>query len=184
MTMPVAASERRRIANKHNAKLGGVKTARGKEIVRWNARQHGILADLKTKYEGNVLDRYLHDLRAEYQPVGVMETFLVERIAAGFLMLYRAGKAEREFMLTRLKPSRFDRLNDIHYDEDSYRPVMQYEDVERLSSIYLRYQTTVENRIYKATHELERVQRMRKGETVESPVVIDVNDEHGFVSQN
>lgn len=90
-----------------------------------------------------------------------MECILVERIALCCLMLYRAAKAEREFMLSRLKPPVYSRLNFIDYDEDSYKPVMQHEDVERLSSVYLRYQTTIENRLYKAMHELERLQRMR-----------------------
>ena len=61
---------------------------------------------------------------------------------------------------------------------------MQHEDVEPLSSVYPRYQTTIENRLYKAMHELERLQRMRKGEHVASPVAVDVAHDGGFVSQN
>lgn len=160
------------------------KTPRGKAIVRHNARKHGILAELKTKYEGNAYDGYLRQLHDEYDPQSFMERLLVERIAVSCLMLYRATKAEREFMLSRLKRPLRDRLCFIDYDEDSYKPIIQPDDVEHLSSVYLRYQTTVENRLYKAMHELERVQRMRKGEAVPSPVAVDVTHDGGFVSQN
>ena len=38
--------------NRRNNRTGGVKTEHGKTIVRHNARHHGILAELKTKYAG------------------------------------------------------------------------------------------------------------------------------------
>ncbi len=38
--MSIALSEHRRIANKNNAKIEGVETAEGKEVVRWNTRKH------------------------------------------------------------------------------------------------------------------------------------------------
>lgn len=159
------------------------KTERGKSIVRHNARRHGILAELKTKYEGNAYDGYLRRLHDEYDPHGFMEGLLVERIAVCCLMLYRAAKAEREFMLTRLKPPIFDRIDSIEYDDESYKPVMKHGDIEHLTTIYLRYQTTIENRLYKAMHELERLQRMRRGEHVASPVAVDIAHDGEFVSQ-
>lgn len=171
-------------ANKHNAKLGGVKTERGKAVVRFNARKHGILGTLRTDYEGNVYDGYLRQLYEEYQPVGFIERLLVERIAMCCLTLRRATKAEHEFMLSRLQPPIRDRLSFIDYDEDSFKSVLQPDDVQHLSSVYLRYQTTIENRLYRALHELERLQRRRMGEDVPSPVSMDVTHDGGFVSQN
>ncbi len=179
-----ATSPAKITANKRNAKLGGVKTENGKAVVRWNAKKHGILGALRTDYEDNVYDSYLRQLYDEHQPVGFIERLLVERIGMCCLMLRRATKAEREFMLSRLKRPIRDRLSFIDYDENSYKPVMEYEDVEHLSSVYLRYQTSIENRLYKAMHELERLQRMRRGETVPSPVSVDVTHDGGFVSQN
>ena len=75
-----------------------------------------------------------------------MECILVERIVLCCLMLHRATKAEREFMLSRLKPPVSDRLSFFDYDDESYKLVMQHENIGRLSSVYLRYQTTIENR--------------------------------------
>jgi len=45
------ASDVQITANRENGKLGGVKTERGKAVIRFNARKHGILATLLTKYE-------------------------------------------------------------------------------------------------------------------------------------
>ncbi|MDD4628252.1 MAG: hypothetical protein PHE68_02540 [Candidatus Peribacteraceae bacterium] len=174
-------SQRKAAASRENGKLGGVRTAAGKEVSRLNARKHGILGDLKTKYEGNAFEGYRKELFEELQPIGFMEALLVERIALCCLLLYRAGKAEREFMLSRLSPPISDRLSDFDYDESSYRPLVKPEDVERLTNTYLRYQTTIENRLYKAMHELERLQRMRRGESIPSPLTVEGN---GFVSQN
>lgn len=65
-----------------------------------------------------------------------------------------------------------------------YKPVVQREHVEHLGRVYHRYESNIENRLYKAMHELERLQRMRKGEDVHAPMVLDVQNENGFVSQN
>ena len=53
-----------------------------------------------------------------------------------------------------------------------------------LGNTYHRYEAGIENRLYKAMHELERVQRMRRGEAVSAPLTVDVQHENGFVSQN
>ncbi|MHA1591389.1 MAG: hypothetical protein ACTSUP_02830 [Candidatus Heimdallarchaeaceae archaeon] len=39
----------------------------------------------------------------------------------------------------------------------------------------LRYQASVDKQLYRALHELERLQRMRKGENIPSPVMVDVD---------
>lgn len=184
ITMPNAVSEAQITANRKNAQRAGVKTTAGKAASRLNARTHGIFGELKTKYEGKIVDDYKKQLLASYEPEGFMECLLVERIADYCLMLARARKAEWEFMRTRLNPPISDRFGLIDYDEDSYRPTMKQEDVTYLVTVYLRYQTTIENRIYKAMHELERLQRMRKGEDIPSPLAVEVNQENGFVSQN
>ena len=45
-------------SDRTNRQSGGMKTERGKAIVRHNACRHGILAELRTKYEGNAFDGY------------------------------------------------------------------------------------------------------------------------------
>lgn len=179
-------SPKQRAANRKNAPLGGVKTERGKAVVRFNARQHGILATLLTKYEEKDLGDYLEQVYDFYDPQTHMEGVLVERIAACYLRLHRVSKAEAEFMRVKLEP-RIMRpmLMELHEVlQEGYKPTMQPEDVEHLGRIYLRYEIAIENRMYKAMHELERLQRMRRGEDVYAPMVLDVQHENGIVSQN
>ena len=51
-----------------------------------------------------------------------------------------------------------------------------------------RYETAIERQIYKALHELIRLQMARRGEKPPAPLAIDVELSHqdlnGFVSQN
>lgn len=176
------------VANRENGKRGGVKTANGKAAVRFNARTHSILATLLTKYEEKELEGYLQQLYDFYDPQTYMECVLVERIAAYYLRLHRVGKAEGEFMQMKLDPHvTRPFLADLELDtvvKEGYKPTIMPEDVEHLARTYLRYKVTLENRLYKAMHELERLQRMTKGEDVHAPMVLDVQHENGFVSQN
>ncbi len=181
-------STKQHTANKENAKHGGVKTERGKAVVRFNARKHGILATLLTKYEEKDLEDYLQLFYDHYDPQTHMECVLVERIALCYLRLQRVGKAEAEFMQMKLDP-RIMRpmIALLELDEvvsEGYKPTLIPEDVEHLGKTYLRYEVAIENRMYKAMHELERLQRIRSGEDVHAPMVLDVQNESGFVSQN
>jgi len=40
---------------------------------------------------------------------------------------------------------------------------------------FIRYETTLERQIYKALHELERIQHARKGDPVPAPLSIDLD---------
>ena len=186
--MTTETSPKQLAANRQNGKLGGVKTERGKTSMRFNARQHGILATLLTEYEEKELEGYLQQVYDFYEPKTYMEYVLVERIAVSYLRLHRVSKAEAEFMRLKLEP-RIVRpmIALMELDEvvrEGYKPTMQPEDVEHLGRTYLRYEIAIENRLYKAMHELERLQRMRNGEDVHAPMVLDVQNENGFVSQN
>ncbi len=182
------ASDAQINANCENGKLGGVKTERGKAVVRFNARKHGILATLLTKYEEEDLEGYLQQVNDFYQPQTFIEHLLAERIAVYYLRLHRAGKAEAEFLRVKLEP-RITRplivLRDLdQVVQEGYKPTVFPADVEHLERTYLRYETSIENRLYKAMHELERLQRMRNGESIAAPAVVDVQQDIGFVSQN
>lgn len=177
-------SERQLIANRKNAKLGGVKTEEGKNIVRFNARKHGILSNLISDYEENIYADYFDKLFDELQPATSLEEILVERIAIYYLRLFRVGKAEKEYILARLNPTFEEKICDISVGNEGYKPVLRHEHIERLFATYSRYEGGLENRLYKAMHELERLQRMRRGENIPSPLTVEVNQGNGFVSQN
>lgn len=177
------ATTKQLVANKANAKMGGVKTEEGRSIVRFNARKHGVLAVLTTDYEKGLIELFLDQLYSELTPVGFVEEMLVERIAIGYLRLFRSGKAEMEFMKNVLKPGG---LPELHTGEEAYIPKVKTHDIEKLQNIFMRYEKSIENRTYKARHELERLQKMRAGEEVPAPLAIDIShtSEDGFVSQN
>jgi len=83
-------SEKQLEANKANAQKGGVKTEEGKEIVKYNALKHGLLAKeaIITVGEGaenpEEFNTFLNDLKAHLDPAGTLEEILVEKIAVAY----------------------------------------------------------------------------------------------------
>jgi hypothetical protein len=91
-------SENQLIANRENAKLGGVKTEAGKAAIRLNAVTHGLLTKevLKDGEDATVLNRLQNNLMAEIEPQGELETMLVDRITSSIWRLRRALKVETD----------------------------------------------------------------------------------------
>ncbi len=142
-------------ANRANAQLGGVKTDEGKQIVKFNARKHGILGNLVAKYEDDFYKNYLEQLFDEFQPTSMIENMLVERIALYYLKLYRLTKAESEFLQSCLNPT----IYKSYFDEDvekGYMPTVNAAHMQQLLEIYSRYEIAIENRLYKAIHQLKK----------------------------
>ncbi len=154
---------------------GGPQTETGKAVSKFNALTHGILRDTLTEYERDEETGILDELHTELSPRGVLENILLERIATNYIKLHRIAKAEREFVLSVLNPRkvvrrRTDVLGQLEeglntYEEtvenEGYTPVVSSEAVERLYGIYARYETNLENRLYRAVREL-REQRAAK----------------------
>ncbi len=177
------ATEKQIEANRENAKKGGVKTSEGKAVSRWNAVQHSILKEVVSEYEQESYEGILEQLVERYRPEDILEHMLVERIGICRLRLYRAARAENEYMRSVLNPRKvvaenpfanlgFSLEKVVH---EGYVPLVHQEAIEKLSNVYLRYETTIENRMYKAIHELERLQAARRGEAVPVPLAIEVN---------
>lgn len=94
-------STKQQLANQANArKSTGPKTAEGKARSSRNALKHGLLAKeiVITQGEGaedqEAFDRLLEDLISYYQPQGVMEEMLVEKIAGGYWRQMRVHRCE------------------------------------------------------------------------------------------
>lgn len=176
-------------ANQQNASLGGVKTEEGKEKSKFNALKHGILRESFTDYEKDFYPDIYNDLVEQYQPIGVTEQILVERIAIYYLKLFRVQKTETEFMKSKLDPRYVKEVgfpnpldSFIKYEvvNEGHTPTVTEDNVLHLMGTFTRYETTLENRFYRAIHELERIQRFRKGEHVAAPVAIDLNEMGSF----
>jgi len=146
-------------ANRQNAKLGGVKTEEGKEISKYNALKHGLLSK-EVLFEGEnekLLTELSKKLRTEMKPKTEIELLLVDRIVANFWRLRRLLKIENGEVLTKGIFEGDDLL--IKGDAD----------------LFFRYETMLEKSIYKALHELQRIQAARAGEKPPAPLAIDVN---------
>lgn len=168
--------------NQSDSKLGGVKTTEGKAISRFNAIKHGILLNSITEYEQDFYSNILEDLQKEYQPIGVAEHMFIERISLCFLKLFRVQKAETEYIKSILKPA-FTEMELPSWgtvNEGGYIPQITADNIDTLFRIYSRYETTIENRLFRITHELERAQQFRKGEKVVQTLAVDVNQVGSF----
>lgn len=177
-------------ANQKNARLGGVKTEPGKAVSKYNAQKHAILRQSVTDYEDAIHQELIEDLEDTYKPVGRMELILVERIAMHYIKLFRIQKAETEMIKSIFDP-RKERVEggykvEIHpvggtweptrvvVENEGYTPRLHSGNIERIADVFGRYETTVENKLYKALHELERLQRLRKGDNVAAPFALDI----------
>jgi len=160
------ATEKQIKANRENAKKGGVKTLQGKAIVRYNALKHGLLSKetlLKGESEQE-LEKLNKNLRSELKPHNTMELILVERIVANTWRLKRALRAEKEMI-----------EHDMEHEKD-FGSALSY-DFANYDSYgkFTRYETCLERGIYRALHELQRIQSARKGEKPPAPLAVDVD---------
>lgn len=71
-------------------------------------------------------------------------------------------------------------ISDTHF---SHKNIIKFS-----MQILSRYESMIEKSLYKAIHELQRLQAMRMGLPIMTPIALDINldgaEESGFVSQN
>jgi hypothetical protein len=225
----IMTSEKKAEANRRNAlKSTGPKTPEGKDAVRLNALKHGLLSQavLLPGEDEKALRELGQSLRAELQPVGELESLLVDRIIASYWRLRRLGRVEAGIFAWELYGELERRAHEevssntkppIHeikivYDDDLRPPeriVPPEKDQETLSkaqeieakqieamqnaetptlgltfirdaseanafSKLSRYETAIERSLYKALHELQRLQAARLSAAVTPPQVLDV----------
>jgi len=117
----MTVSEKQLEANRKNAQKGGVKTPEGKEIVKYNALKHGLLAKevVITVGEGTEnpeeFNALLADLGTQLQPQGTLEEMLVEKIAVAYWRLRRAYRYEVGLIRNEL-----DNVTDKFYSKTTY----------------------------------------------------------------
>lgn len=172
-------------ANRENALLGGVKTDEGKSVSRFNAMRHGILTKFLTEEETTHALEIQNMLIDEFQPQSTIEYILIERIAMSYIRLERVGKAEKEQWMKINNPHQVKIIPAIDltpiYGEtqeiinEGYTPKVNNEHMELLERTYLRYETSIERNLYKALHELQRIQASRNGQPVQLPIAVDVS---------
>ena len=213
-------SEKKIEANRQNAlRSTGPRTPEGKAAVRLNALKHGLLSQqvLLPGEDADALRELGEALRAELQPVGVLENLLVNRIIALFWKLQRMDRVEAGIFAaehSRELAERAEReassyissgadelvgnvqgleITDEEKRDEALARARQLRSAQEDDTVILgrtfvrdadtanafiklsRYVTPIERELYRALHELERLQRARTGGDVPAPRVVDVD---------
>jgi hypothetical protein len=178
------ASDKQIEANQQNALKGGVKTPEGKAITRYNAEKHGIFRIALSEYEVIDHEGIIKALVREFHPVGISENMLVQRIALCYLRLYRVARAESEFMNSQLhtnlsETSENSLLIDLSIRREvkkvdsGYQPQITSQTISELEKVMLRYDVSIENRLYKALHELQWLQTLRRSKNTSFSSIVN-----------
>jgi hypothetical protein len=126
-------------------------------------------------------------LESELKPVGIVETCLVRRIALDLVRLKRSALLEAEFITAQLNPPVTEKqggsmdaaLDGLLYGQvvvtDPGLPArLSAASADTLANTFARYETALENRLFRCLNQLERVQRLRQGENIPAPATVDV----------
>jgi hypothetical protein len=164
LTIPSNGSSQRKIeANRRNAKKStGPKTSAGKVMSSWNSTRHGLLSKmLPTIYDVDKkrFNRLLKSLQQDLEPVGTLEEVLVEKIAMEY---WRLGVAA------------WHEARELGENKPFY-----HSPIDRL----VRYQTTINRQLYQAINQLERLQRLRKGDHVPAPLNLQLLQDAPTISE-
>ena len=157
-------TDKQNIANRQNAlKSTGPKTPEGKELARKNSIKHGLLSkDLVIREEDSkALQALMDDLFATLQPLGKIEEVLTEKIGSTLWRLQRLISAESKALAEK------DWMGELRKLQEAYN-------TSTLSSI-TRYESNLERTLYRALHELQRIQGMRQGQSVLAPIAVDIH---------
>jgi hypothetical protein len=174
-------SKRKAAANRINGQKSHGPT--DTTTTRFNAAKHGLLAAGLTELDDAEGYRaLLNTLREEKAPVGIVETSFVESIALEMIRMRRARRLEAEYITSALHPPTLQagafELPDLCEPtiiDPGLPPSINFETGQRLVSIFQRYESNFINRIIRYLHELERLQRMRRGEKLPAPTAVDVS---------
>lgn len=153
-------SPQRLAANRRNAQRStGPKTAAGKAISSWNSLQHGLLSKRlveSSDQKKEQFSQFLASAQQDLEPVGALEQLLVEKIAHEYWRLGIAARCETQ---------EFTKSSPFAYTPYANTPIGRI----------LRYQTTINRQLFQAISQLERLQRLRKGDNVPAPVNVQVS---------
>jgi hypothetical protein len=159
---------------------GGPKTNEGKEISRYNAIKHGLLTKevLIDGEDEKALMELKETVHEQLNPVGPIEALLTDRIISSFWRLRRAIIVETATMKWYQEDLNMFPLgqDEAQQERQNIKNMLSNESIETI----LRYETTIERSIFRALHELERVQAKRNGKDIPPPAVVDVNVDSSF----
>ena len=183
-------------ANRQNAlRSTGPRTPEGKNVVRWNALKHGLLARAVVvpagpRQEDAAEFRFLlEQLRHDRRPQGALEEILVEKIAVGYWRLRRllhseTGEVHKGLVSAVDEAASQQRILKVvgremtEQEEDDWIEIEQecrHVPESEVADNLLRYEMTLERGLYRALYLLERLQQRKKGEAVPPPVTVELS---------
>jgi len=170
-------------ANRRNAlKSTGPRSAEGKARVARNALKHGLLShDMLIMGENaEELELFREAMMADLAPEGHVEVYLADRMVSCAWRLRRAGQLERDIingkMLDEVRsrarsPQAYVGVPDPMPGPIAAETLWKEDTYDKIS----RYERYIEHGLYKALHELQRLQAVRRGEGVTAPAAVDVD---------
>jgi hypothetical protein len=179
-------STRKAAACRENAQLstGPADT----ESTRYNATKHGLLSEGVTELDNpEKFQALVEQLTTELQPAGVLEHECVQQIAVLTLRVRRARRLEAEALTACLNPATTrhhpgtvfaDPSELVGWTEtlDVGLPAQISNDaIDGINRTVLRYETSIENKLFRWQNQLERLQRLRRGEKIPAPANLELN---------
>jgi hypothetical protein len=156
-------SPKKLAANKRNSQSStGPRTAAGKAISSRNAVKHGLLSARLTQLNDQNAKDFAHVLailQQDLQPVGVWEEILVEKIAYEYFRIAAAAQHYNDAALYVVNTSGGGPGN------------------------LLRYDSMINRQLFQAINQLERLQRLRRGEDIPAPLNVQVWHDEASVSE-
>ena len=193
-------SARQIAANRQNAQGStGPRTPAGRARVAQNAITHGLLAQdtLLPDEDEQAYQTFAETVRAEWNPEGAHEHFLVDRMIRAARQLGRVARMEagvwtwhRLGVLAERPDRSYARGAGSAVSEQDERPedspaatlgltvLRGLSGVDAVSKLH-RYEADFERSYFRALHELQRAQHARLGGHVSPPLAIDVMVDDG-----
>jgi len=152
-------------------------------VSRYNATKHGLLCRevLLADEDGAELAALRGKIHDEFSPATALESALADRVAANLWRLRRAMRVEREMMEKDLAEPTLAMLDAPETLGSAISLDLSRDDTY---GKFTRYEASIERGLYRALHELQRLQAARQGDHVPPPAALDVDLGDEFVRQN
>ena len=158
----------------------GPRTAKGKAKSSRNATKHGLTAALVLAPGERLaaFESLVAALTDSLQPVGELETLLVERVSLCAWRLRRVARLEVAYVTSKAEAHAHRADHGLAFDTEGLSSQgVEGTHVRAQAEVFVnlsRYEAALERSMYRALHELERAQAARGGQVVPVPAVLDV----------
>src|SRR5579864_3302492 len=153
-------------------------------VSRYNPTRHGLRAPRLTPLDDQEeYERLRSQLEKSWRQANCIELMLIEKAALYAVKATTAEKFESQFLSSELDPRRlqWEKMPDLTAvlgREKVLNPgspaVVSHESFQKLL-LYQRYGANFMNLFFRTMHELERMQKLRRGEFLAPPQVLDVS---------